>query len=63
MEAILQQMIRLRRTPDATVLKSVTVIDNGDTFDGLDDLLQYEIEIKNTGDVTLTKYFTFRLTY
>ena len=42
------------QNPDATVLKSVTVIDNGDTFDGLDDLLQYEIEIKNTGDVTLT---------
>ncbi|EJP73362.1 MAG: putative parallel beta-helix repeat, transcriptional regulator AraC, partial [SAR86 cluster bacterium SAR86B] len=42
------------QTPSAKVLKSVTVIDNGDTFDGLDDLLQYEIEIKNTGDVTLT---------
>ena len=42
------------QSPSADVTKSVTIIDNGDTFNGLDDILQYEIEIKNTGDVTLT---------
>ena len=42
------------QSPSADVTKSVTIVDNGDTFNGLDDILQYEIEIKNTGDVTLT---------
>ena len=37
------------QSPSADVTKSVTIVDNGDTFNGLDDILQYEIEIKNTG--------------
>ena len=42
------------QSPSAEVTKSVIIVDNGDSLDGLDDVLEYEIEIKNTGDVTLT---------
>ena len=39
--------------PSITVSKSVNVIDDGDNKNDKGDILQYTIEIKNTGDVTL----------
>ena len=40
-------------SPSITVSKSVNIIDDGDNKNDKGDILQYTIEIKNTGDVTL----------
>ena len=40
-------------SPSVKVLKSVTISDNGDGVNGKGDLLQYNISIQNTGNVTL----------
>ena len=41
-------------SPSIKVLKSVTISDNGDGVNGKGDLLQYNISIQNTGNVTLS---------
>ena len=41
-------------SPSIKVLKAVTVSDNGDNVNGKGDLLQYNISIQNTGNVTLS---------
>ena len=40
--------------PQMSVTKKASVIDNGDTFNGVGDTIKYDIKVKNTGNVTLT---------
>ncbi|MCH1472011.1 MAG: C-type lectin domain-containing protein, partial [Flavobacteriaceae bacterium] len=41
------------QSPRATITKTVKLVDNGDGFDGVDDVLVYDIVVTNTGNVTL----------
>ena len=44
----------ISRTPAMSVVKSASVDDNGDTKNGVGDVIQYTVTVTNTGNVTLT---------
>ena len=46
-------IVTITTSPSIKVLKSVSVTDNGDGKLGKGDILQYDISVENTGDVTL----------
>ena len=46
-------VVTITTSPSIRVLKSVSVTDNGDGKLGKGDILQYDISVENTGDVTL----------
>ena len=53
-----QQMRRIQPLPqspvlDLEVIKTATIQDNGDDEDGVGDVVQYTISVKNTGNLTL----------